>query len=561
MLKKKLMKNIADIIALGPRPSGSLAELQAAEFIKKQLENLALDEVKIQSFTTASHLALDADLIALNNNNRQFETSPTLFSPAGNVSGELIFIGSCHCSYVDNVTDLTGKIGLLRPTGSIEERTNFILELERRGLEGLIVISPTFDFINAKIIRYPEVKQLPSVAVSWHTACELKQAIGQQFSLTVNHSDQLRHESVNVIGKINGKSDNWLVLSAHIDTAPHSEGANDNASGVAILLEHAKQLATAEQPDATIYLLFSGSEEYGGFDGCGGGAKAFYQTMRSKLMTCIAHLEFDDLGNMLLPQNIIVGGNKSFLKIFDNLDVNFPYQVIEDYVPGCDHGVAIQHGIPFAFFCNNMMDDPIYHTSSDTIEFIDPNAMVEAFNLTRQIITTCSTCKPFFPYLTVGDITVRPAYYDDLDAIRKITKLAFEPVSLDRMAEKFFNERLGSQDWDEYKNNALTAQCKTNIYKVIVAELAGQVVGYATMIIDEQRGIAEIGNNAVQPNFQGRGIGKTMQQEIMRRMLEAGFDKFKVNTLSNDIAAQNLYKKLGFKEIMTEIYYLKSLKE
>ena len=556
MLKDRLTTNLDEIVALGPRASGSLDELHAAEYIKARLDVYGLAEVAIEAFPSASHLAVDGTLKAVDSG-EEFSSLPTLFSPAGDVRGELIFIGSCHASYVADDCDLSGKIGLLTPTGTFQERIDFILDLERRGLEGLIVVSPALDMINTKIIRYPEIKRLPSVSVAWRTACQLKNEVGQQFTLQVNHQSETRHESVNVVGRIDGKSDNWLVISAHIDTAPYTVGANDNASGVAVLLEHVRQLTAAEQPDATIYFLFSGSEEYGALDCCGAGAKAFYQTRQAALSTCIAHLEIDDVGDMLFPHRMNIGGNRKFIELTTNIDTNIPFTVVEKYSPSCDHGSAIYHGIPFIFFGNKAPEVPVYHTPGDNLEGVDSEMLVRAFQLTQKIIEKLSTAKPFFPYLNVEERLIRPAYYRDFTAIKTITRLAFEPVSLDRMAEKYFNTRMGDKDWFEYKNRSLEKQCKANIYNVIVCEIAGRVVGYATMSLDDERGIAEIGNNAVHPEFQGKGIGKMMQREIMRRMKENGFDKFKVNTLSNDIAAQKVYEKLGFEKIVTGIYYLK----
>ncbi|MCF6177512.1 MAG: GNAT family N-acetyltransferase [Victivallaceae bacterium] len=556
MLKDRLMTDLDEIVAFGARAPGSLDELRAAEYIEERLDVLDLDEVKLVSFPSASHLAVDSTLKVIDSGEK-FISFPTLFSPQGDVSGELVFIGSCHASHTAGDVDLSGKIGMLTPTGSFQERIDFILDLERRGLEGLIVVSPALDMINTKIIRYPEIKRLPSISVSWHTACQLKKAAGQQFSLIVNHQAEARHESVNVIGKINGKSDNWLLISAHIDTAPYSVGANDNASGVAVLLEHVRQIAAGEQPEATIYFLFSGSEEYGALDCCGAGAKAFYRQEKLELSTCIAHLEIDDVGDLLFHNRINIGGSRKFIDYIKTIDTPVLFQLIEKYRPSCDHGSAIYHGIPFICCGNKAPEVPVYHTPGDELEFVDPDMLVNTFKLTEKIIEMLCAVQPFFPYLKNGERLIRPAYYRDFDAIKAITRLAFEPVSLDRMAEKFFTTQMGDKDWFEYKNRSLEDQCRANIYNVIVCEIAGNVVGYATMSLDCERGIAEVGNNAVHPDFQGKGIGKMMQQEIMRRMIESGFEKFKVNTLSNDIAAQKVYEKLGFEKIITGIYYLK----
>ena len=92
---------------------------------------------------------------------------------------------------------------------------------------------------------------------------------------------------------------------------------------------------------------------------------------------------------------------------------------------------------------------------------------------------------------------------------------------------------------------------------IIVCEKAGVVVGYATMLYNEETKIAEIGNNAVYPDYQGQGIGKAMQREIARRMQEDGFSRFTVQTLTCDIVAQKIYEKLGYERIASNIFYLK----
>ena len=558
MLKKNLTENLHEIIALGPRASGSLDELTAAKYIKNRLDEFDIKQATIEPFASASHCALDAELKDLDTA-LKFEALPTLFSPGGTVTGELVFIGNCRTSYVDNEPDLSGKIGLLNPSGSLQERIDFILELEQRGLEALIVASPALDLINTKVVRFPEIKQLPTVSVSWRTACQLKQQVAHQFSLNITSQPELRDESVNVVGKIPGKGDNWLLISAHIDTTPYSAGANDNAGGCAALLELARQLASEAQPETTIYLLFSGSEENGGNDFCGAGAKAFYRQYQPKLKNCIAHLEIDDIGNFLSPQEIYVGGNNIFIDLFKTLVADAPVRVVEKYDPSCDHGSAIKHGVPCAWFTNAMFPRPIYHTPQDSLEFVDIDMIIAAFKVIKQAVKLLSSHQPFFPYLNDGNRLIRPARYADIDEIKTITRLAFEPVSLDRMAQDYFATNLGNLEWHKYKNKSVGAQCKANIYQVIVCEIDGKTVGYATMALDFKRGIAEICNNAVHPKFQGLGLGKAMQQEIMRRMLESGFDKFKVSTLTNDIVAQKIYEKLGFEKIMTGIYYLKQL--
>ncbi len=157
------------------------------------------------------------------------------------------------------------------------------------------------------------------------------------------------------------------------------------------------------------------------------------------------------------------------------------------------------------------------------------------------------------------DVTVRYARREDVAAIGRITKLAFEDVSQDKIEEAFFGTELGGKPWHEYKCARVSQFCLDHLDQVIVAETGGRVVGYATYYADRTKAIAEIADNAVHPEFQGRGIGTLLQRELNRIMLDAGFTRFKVSTCSNDIAAQRVYEKLGFERCSEIYHYLRKL--
>ena len=53
-----------------------------------------------------------------------------------------------------------------------------------------------------------------------------------------------------------------LILSAHFDSTENSYGVNDNASGVAVVLELARVLSDIELPYNLKFIMFSGEEKY-----------------------------------------------------------------------------------------------------------------------------------------------------------------------------------------------------------------------------------------------------------------------------------------------------------
>ena len=555
MLKKNIERYLDKIIEIGPRAPGSWGELKAAKVVKGLLDEMGFN-AELESFESPSHLAETSHLASVDG--EMFTSLPSLFSPAGNVAGEVLFLGNCRTSVAEVGSDLSGKIGLLNSVGTYSERIDAILDFERCGLEGLIVVSPDMDVINSKIIRYPEIKRLPSVVVSYRTACALRSRVGEKFTLRVEHCEEPRSESVNVVAEIEGETNDWLVVAAHLDTAPFTVGANDNASGCALLLELASWMKNAPKSRNSVRFLFSGSEEYGGLDGCGVGAEAFFMMRNDdELERCVAFVAVDDVGNGLWPLELVVGGNKTFKDTVKSVDAGVPHGIIDDFKPACDYGAAVKRGIPYVWFTNALFTRATYHTPADTMEFLDVDTIVEMFPLLERVVDTLFNSSLFSPAAVDGDRIVRQARFADIPAIQEITKQAFKPVSLDRISENFFGEELGGRKWFEYKKASLKSQCEGNIYQVVVCEIDGKVVGYATMVLDFQRGVAQIGNNAVLPEYQGKGIGKAMQKEINRRMLESGFSKFKVSTLENDIAAQKVYEKLGFEKIASTCNYLK----
>ncbi|MHB0977167.1 MAG: M28 family metallopeptidase [Candidatus Aquicultorales bacterium] len=57
-----------------------------------------------------------------------------------------------------------------------------------------------------------------------------------------------------------GASRKEFVIGAHIDTAPETPGANDNASGVAVVLELAKAFSKSVPPADMRFIFFGGEE-------------------------------------------------------------------------------------------------------------------------------------------------------------------------------------------------------------------------------------------------------------------------------------------------------------
>jgi aminopeptidase YwaD len=69
-----------------------------------------------------------------------------------------------------------------------------------------------------------------------------------------------RGRSRNVIGRHDGPRSCLRIVIAHTDSTPNAPGANDNASGVAVLVELAPRLRSID-PGCDVWLVATGAEE------------------------------------------------------------------------------------------------------------------------------------------------------------------------------------------------------------------------------------------------------------------------------------------------------------
>ncbi len=89
----------------------------------------------------------------------------------------------------------------------------------------------------------------------------------------------------------------------------------------------------------------------------------------------------------------------------------------------------------------------------------------------------------------------------------------------------------------------------------VVLELDGQIVGHA--FSDVYGGQGHLIRLAVHPNFQGRGLGEKLLIESLRYQIEAGAYPLTVNTQSDNLASQKLYKRLGYRSIGVPVRVMK----
>ncbi len=204
-----------------------------------------------------------------------------------------------------------------------------------------------------------------------------------KFSFEVKKTQRKFDDAKNIIGWVRGRKspDKYLVMTAHYDhegvkNGQIYNGADDNASGVAALLEIAAYFAQ-HPPENSIIFAALDAEELGLQ-----GAKAFVENPPVNLEDILVNINLDMISRNAKNELYVCGtrhypalkpliekapGSPSLKVLFGHDDPNGDKQ---DWTFASDHGPFHQKKIPFVYF--GVEDHEDYHKPTDDFEKIDP---------------------------------------------------------------------------------------------------------------------------------------------------------------------------------------------
>ena len=228
----------------------------------------------------------------------------------------------------------------------------------------------------------------------------------------------------NAVCVLPGESDQEIVLTAHHDQAPMTtEGADNDGSGVSILVHLAEIIAAEGRPRYTLVFLFADAEEYGN-----GGTVRYLETHSDPQKILVA-LSLDNLGKRwytgldMDPRGRFRGYGPVWLQrvaqevagqVGDQwVPVMRPavFQALEQAVPVAfmDEGPFVAAGVPsfgFAGICASEFQEDCYttfHTPLDTLGTQSAESLEQAGRATealaRQLLLMNSFPEESGPYL------------------------------------------------------------------------------------------------------------------------------------------------------------------
>jgi hypothetical protein len=206
---------------------------------------------------------------------------------------------------------------------------------------------------------------------------------------------RINTESGIAVGVLEGSSERIIVLGAHIDSeGPEVAGANDDASGCAVLLELARVLAHQQLQSTLVFALFGGEEQ--GLLGSRYFVERFPEIERVVLMLQVDMANGTewlvptlDAGKESVPAWLVRAAYEELARL-GHSGLYFPthFFTLMNTLPGggigSDHQPFLERGIPAIDFTSDFRD-PI-HTPQDTFENFKTEGLKRSGDLVAALV-------------------------------------------------------------------------------------------------------------------------------------------------------------------------------
>ncbi|MEM1768983.1 MAG: M28 family peptidase [Nitrososphaerota archaeon] len=387
---------IQEISKFGCRWLGSGGEQQTREFILSKFEDSEMDNIYLEWFPCHNYRVEEYSLEVTSPLNLSIRCEPLEYSENSDVEGELVFVGELRedldPEFLSKLNlDLEEKICLM-----VSDTPAFYIPLLiEKGARGLVVATEAPD----NLIRMLAAKSyppslgdphkwkinIPGVSISKQDLYKILSllSLGKVYV-------KLRHfggceitQTCNIVGVVEGHTDESIVIGAHYDSQMKTTGVWDNLTGVSILIELAKNFSKRENRKRIIFVAF-GAEEIGLW-----GSTFFVEKHKKELKEKCRAMFCLDAVSSAFPTERSVWAKDVLRTLILEISRKHGYLITNTREPNLsysDYYPFIVEDIPAAMIWEYPPINPYYHTEKDTARYIDVNKLCEMGELHRIII-------------------------------------------------------------------------------------------------------------------------------------------------------------------------------
>ena len=215
-----------------------------------------------------------------------------------------------------------------------------------------------------------------------------------------NQENNNKIEAKNVVGLIDNKKETTIIIGAHYDHIGYGgqysldrgineihNGADDNASGTAMLLNLVKKLSKRNNSNSNYLFIGFSAEELGLL-----GSKYFVNSKLYDEGTYNMMINLDMVGRLNEKKELSVfgaGTSSIFRQVLNSLNGSFNLNIINDGTGPSDHTSFYNKDLPVLFFHTGSHEN--YHRPSDDVELINYEGIHEISNYIVNVIAEIET--------------------------------------------------------------------------------------------------------------------------------------------------------------------------
>ncbi|HEY8395700.1 MAG TPA: M20/M25/M40 family metallo-hydrolase, partial [Bacilli bacterium] len=393
---EKIMSHVSNIVAKGPRIDGSPASIASAEYIGDCLKSYGcnvnfmplefpyVDAVETCLEVNAEKLDLKVECLA---NGRSCLTD------SNGIEAEAVFVGvGLEEDYAGK--DVKGKVVFVAEEyywqGDNLVATKFLRAVEH-GAAAFVFSDKRNDGAITCWTVTPDLTKIPSVSITFSDYLRLKElAKTEKLKVRLKVTGKIQKATDYIVSGFLPGTDpekgNIIINGSHHETVAFCPGANDNASGNAIMLELARYFSQIEHKHNLIFLSTC-AEECACY-----GIEKYIDANRELISKTVAAFIVDQVaggnagimktgskynGKSLTPTEEVYISSPELTSLLVNSAEKLGYLLPVYDLPGGGMGEAgnfLAHNVPAVFICG-WNTDLAYHTKYDTLDKISANSL------------------------------------------------------------------------------------------------------------------------------------------------------------------------------------------
>lgn len=356
--------DVQTLVKLGPRVAGTPVMDKASSYLMQEYRKAGY-VTQIQTFKypkfedNGSSLTVNRTIVkglALNK------------TVAGKVSAPLVAVPNVGRPADFAAVDVKGAIAIVQ-RGEIRFAQK-AQNASAAGAVGLVIVNTEPGNLYGALDGNSKIPVLTLSGKQGSSLLQRAQNTRLQANLNVNARQRVV-TGRNIVAHLQGVTQPKVILGAHYDSVRGAPGANDNASGTAVILEIARRLSGTELARQAWFIAFDGEED--GLHGSRAFVKAAVPSFLSGLK---GMLNFDMVG---VNDNLGVGGTSALTALAQAS--NSSISTFRSF-GGSDHAPFAAANVPVLFFYRGQ--EPNYHTPLD--KQVDPKLLDQTVGVALNIV-------------------------------------------------------------------------------------------------------------------------------------------------------------------------------